>query len=331
MLAAVITRPGPAEVLELREVPTPAPGPHDVLVRVHASALNRADLAQRVGRYAAPPGVPADIPGLEFAGEIAATGSDVSRWRSGDRVFGLVGGGAHAEYVVVHERTVARIPDALPWTEAAAIPEAFLTAYDAMVTQGAMRAGDFVLVHAVASGVGLAAVQVARAWGARPFGTTRREDKLAVARSLGMEDGIAVPDAPAPLVEAVRAWSGGHGADVVLDLVGGGYVAPSVDAAAFKGRLILVGAVGGADARFDGRQVLVKRLRLQGTVMRSRSLPERIAVADTFADEIIPRLERGELRPVIDTVYPLAQVADAHRRLESNDTTGKLILELPAR
>jgi len=331
MLAAVITRPGPAEVLELREVPTPAPGPHDVLVRVHASALNRADLAQRVGRYAAPPGVPADIPGLEFAGEIAATGSDVSRWRSGDRVFGLVGGGAHAEYVVVHERTVARIPDALPWTEAAAIPEAFLTAYDAMVTQGAMRAGDFVLVHAVASGVGLAAVQVARAWGARPFGTTRREDKLAVARSLGMEDGIAVPDAPAPLVEAVRAWSGGHGADVVLDLVGGGYVAPSVDAAAFKGRLILVGAVGGADARFDGRQVLFKRLRLQGTVMRSRSLPERIAVADTFADEIIPRLERGELRPVIDTVYPLAQVADAHRRLESNDTTGKLILELPAR
>ncbi|MFN8667903.1 MAG: NAD(P)H-quinone oxidoreductase [Gemmatimonadaceae bacterium] len=331
MLAAVITRPGPAEVLELREVPTPAPGPHDVLVRVHASALNRADLAQRVGRYAAPPGVPADIPGLEFAGEIAATGSDVSRWRSGDRVFGLVGGGAHAEYVVVHERTVARIPDALPWTEAAAIPEAFLTAYDAMVTQGAMGAGDFVLVHAVASGVGLAAVQVARAWGARPFGTTRREDKLAVARSLGMEDGIALPDAPAPLVEAVRAWSGGHGADVVLDLVGGGYVAPSVDAAAFKGRLILVGAVGGADARFDGRQVLFKRLRLQGTVMRSRSLPERIAVADTFADEIIPRLERGELRPVIDTVYPLAQVADAHRRLESNDTTGKLILELPAR
>ena len=331
MLAAVITRPGPAEVLEPREVPTPAPGPHDVLVRVHASALNRADLAQRVGRYAAPPGVPADIPGLEFAGEIAATGSDVSRWRSGDRVFGLVGGGAHAEYVVVHERTVARIPDALPWTEAAAIPEAFLTAYDAMVTQGAMGAGDFVLVHAVASGVGLAAVQVARAWGARPFGTTRREDKLAVARSLGMEDGIALPDAPAPLVEAVRVWSGGHGADVVLDLVGGGYVAPSVDAAAFKGRLILVGAVGGADARFDGRQVLFKRLRLQGTVMRSRSLPERIAVADTFADEIIPRLERGELRPVIDTVYPLAQVADAHRRLESNDTTGKLILELPAR
>jgi len=331
MLAAVITRPGPAEVIELREVPTPAPGPHDVLVRVHASALNRADLAQRVGRYAAPPGVPADIPGLEFAGEIAATGSDVTRWRSGDRVFGLVGGGAHAEYVVVHERTLARIPDALPWHEAAAIPEAFLTAYDAMVTQGNLRAGDFVLVHAVASGVGLAAVQVARAWGARPFGTTRREDKLAIARSLGMEDGIALPDSPAPLVEAVKAWSAGHGADVVLDLVGGGYVAPSVDAAAFMGRLILVGAVGGADARFDGRQVLFKRLRLQGTVMRSRSLAERIAVADVFAADIIPRLERGELRPVIDTVYPLAQVADAHRRLESNDTTGKLVLELPAR
>ncbi|MCC6929202.1 MAG: NAD(P)H-quinone oxidoreductase [Gemmatimonadaceae bacterium] len=331
MLAAVITRPGPSDVLELREVPTPTPAAHDVLVRVHASALNRADLAQRVGRYAAPSGVPADIPGLEFAGEIAATGSDVSRWRSGDRVFGLVGGGAHAEYVVVHERTIARIPDALPWHEAAAIPEAFLTAYDAMVTQGAMRAGDFVLVHAVASGVGLAAVQVAKAWGARAFGTTRSADKLAIASSLGMEDGIALPDSPAPLVDAVRAWSGGNGADVVLDLVGGGYVAPSVDAAAFKGRVILVGAMGGADARFDGRQVLFKRLRLQGTTMRSRSLAERIAVADVFTSEIIPRVERGELRPVIDTVYSFALVADAHRRLESNDTTGKLILEVPAR
>ncbi|MBK6844414.1 MAG: NAD(P)H-quinone oxidoreductase [Gemmatimonadetes bacterium] len=331
MLAAVISRFGPPDVLEIRDVPTPAPGPDEVLVRVHASSLNRADLAQRLGRYPAPPGWPADIPGLEFAGQVAATGSDARRWHAGDRVFGLVGGGAHAEYVVVHEATIARIPDTLTWHEAAAIPEAFLTAYDAMITQGAMRAGDRVLVHAVASGVGLAAVQVARAWGGRAFGTSRRADKLTVARSLGMEDGIALPDGPAPLVAAVKAWSENHGADVVVDLVGGSYVGASVDAAAYRARLLLIGAVGGSDARFDVRQALFKRLTIQGTVMRARSLAERIAVAEVFASEIVPRVANGSLIPTIDEVYPIARIAEAHARLESNDTAGKLVIELPPR
>lgn len=331
MLAAVISRFGPPEVLELRDVPTPAPGPHDVLVRVHASSLNRADLAQRLGRYPAPPGWPADIPGLEFAGQVAATGSDATRWRTGDRVFGLVGGGAHAEYVVVHEATIARIPDTLTWNEAAAIPEAFLTAYDAMVTQGGLRAGERVLVHAVASGVGLAAVQVARAWGARSFGTSRSADKLAVARSLGMDAGIALTDSTAPLVDAVKEWSDGQGADLVVDLVGGAYVGASVDAAAARARLMLIGAVGGSEARFDVRQVLYKRLRMHGTVMRSRSLAERIAVADAFVADIVPRVARGELVPTIDEVFPISRIAEAHARLESNATTGKLVIELPPR
>lgn len=331
MLAAVISRFGPPEVLEVRDVPTPAPGPHDVLVRVHASSLNRADLAQRLGRYPAPPGWPADIPGLEFAGQVAATGSDATRWRTGDRVFGLVGGGAHAEYVVVHEATIARIPDTLTWNEAAAIPEAFLTAYDAMVTQGGLRAGEYVLVHAVASGVGLAAVQVARAWGARSFGTSRSADKLAVARSLGMEAGIALTDSTAPLVEAVKQWSDGHGADLVVDLVGGAYVGASVEAAASRARLMLIGAVGGSEARFDVRQALYKRLSIQGTVMRSRSLAERTAVADAFAADLVPRIARGELVPTVDEVFPLSRIAEAHARLESNATAGKLVIELPPR
>lgn len=331
MIAAVISRFGPPEVLELREVPTPVPAPHEVLVRVHASALNRADLLQRLGRYPAPPGWPADIPGLEFAGEVAATGSDTTRWRTGDRVFGLVGGGGHAEYVTAHEATIARIPDSLTWHEAAAIPEAFITAYDAMVTQGRLRAGERVVVHAVASGVGLAAVQVARTWGARAFGTSRSASKLAVASSLGMDDGVALPVSPEPFPPAVAAWSDGHGTDLTLDLVGGAYLPASIEAAAPRGRIILVGAMGGGSAQVDVRLILGKRLTLQGTVMRARELSERIAVAEAFAADIVPRVASSEFVPSIDAVFPLARIADAHARLASNETVGKVVIELPSR
>lgn len=330
MIAAVISRFGPPEVLELREVPTPEPGPHEVLVRVHASALNRADVLQRIGRYPAPPGWPTDIPGLEFAGEVAATGSDVVRWHAGDRVFGLVGGGAHAEYLVVHEATIARIPDALAWRDAAAIPEAFITAYDALVTQGGLQPGEPVLVHAVGSGVGLAAVQVVRAWGATPYGTSRTPDKLDAASALGMEAGVALPDDLAPLAPAIAQWTGGRGMALTLDLVGGPYLGASVAGAAPHGRILLVGAVGGGNATVDVRHILGKRLTLTGTVMRARPLEERIAVASAFAAEVVPRVASGQLRASIDSVFPLARIAEAHARLESNQTTGKVVLDLPA-
>lgn len=329
MIAAVISRFGPPDVLELQERPTPEPGPHDVLVRVHASALNRADLLQRIGRYPAPPGWPTDIPGLEFAGEVAATGSDTTRWRTGDRVFGLVGGGAHAEYVVVHESTIIRVPDAMTWDEAAAIPEAFFTAYDAMVTQGELRRGERVLIHAVASGVGLAAVQIARAWGALPYGTSRSADKMSAASAVGMLDGVALPDSLEPLAAAVERWTDGRGMDLIIDLVGGSYLPASIDAAAPGGRLLLVGAVAGARAEVDVRRILGKRLTLRGTVMRARSLAERTQVAEAVAADVIPRLESMELAPTIDSVYPLARIAEAHAHLESNETVGKVVLEMP--
>jgi len=330
MLAAIIPRFGPPEVLEVRTVDAPRPSADEVLVRVHASALNRADLLQRLGRYPAPAGVSADIPGLEFAGEVAATGSDATRWRPRDRVFGLIGGGAHAEYVVVHEATLARIPDALSWHEAAAVPEAFITAYDAMVTQGALTAGDRVLVHAVASGVGLAAVQVARAWGARSFGTTRTAEKLDLPRTLGMDDGIALGEELELLGEALARWSGGEGIDLTVDLVGGPYVGASIAAAALRGRILMVGAVAGGQAQIDVRQVLGKRLRLQGTVMRARPLVERIAVTRAFVADVVPRIADGTLVPTIDSVFPLDRIAEAHARLESNVTSGKVVIELPA-
>ena len=182
MRAAVITRPGGPEVLEIQSRPVPVPKSGEVLVRVHASALNRADLSQRTGHYPAPPGAPADIPGMEFAGEVAAAGDQVTEWREGDRVFGIVGGGGNAEYLVADAKSVTRAPAALSWIEAAAIPEAFITAHDALVTQAAVRAGERVLIHAVGSGVGLAATQLAHAFGAIAYGTARTADKIERAR-----------------------------------------------------------------------------------------------------------------------------------------------------
>ena len=328
MKAVVIPRPGGPEVLELRDVERPTPGSGEVLVRVRATALNRADLMQREGRYPPPPGAPADIPGLEFAGEVAELGPGAREWREGDRVFGITGGGAYAEYLVVHERTLAPIPTTLGWDEAAAVPEAFITAHDALVTQAGVRASERVLVHAVGSGVGLAAVQLARAFGALPFGTSRTGDKIERARELGLEDGVALGREPAALAEAVARWTNRRGVDVVLDLVGGAYVPAGVDALAPRGRLILIGTVAGAQTSLDLRRVLTGRLTIRGTVLRARPLEEKILATRAFAAEVVPLLERRVIRPVIDAAFPLAQIAAAHRHLESNATFGKVVVRV---
>lgn len=328
MKAVVITSFGGPDVLELREVSTPTPGSGEVLVRVRASAINRADLLQRAGRYPPPPGAPADIPGLEFAGEIAALGAGTREWREGDRVFGITSGGAHAEYLVVHERAIARVPDGLTWEAAGAAPEAFITAHDALVTQAAVRPGERVLVHAVGSGVGLVAVQLARAFGAIPYGTTRTADKLAAARELGLEDGVAIGDDFMALKEAVARWTDGRGVDVVLDLVGGPYVAPSVDALALKGRMIFIGTVAGVEAPLSLRAMLSKRLTLRGTVLRARPLEEKILATRAFAAEVVPLLANGRARVPVDRVYSLDEIAAAHAYVESNASVGKVVIRI---
>lgn len=328
MRAAVITRPGGPDVLELRDVPRPVPGAEQVLVRVHASALNRADLLQRAGRYPAPPGSPADIPGLEFAGEVAELGAGALRWRAGDRVFGLAGGGAHAEYVVVHERTLAAVPATMQWTDAGAAPEAFITAHDALVARAAVRPGERVLVHAAGSGVGLAAIQLARAFGAVAYGTARTADKLDRARQFGMADGVVLADGPDPLAGAVARWTADAGVDVVLDLVGGPYTAASVGVMASLGRLVLIGTMAGTRTDLDLRQVLSRRLTIRGTVLRARPLEERILATRAFEREVVPLLAAGIVRPVIDRVLRLAEIADAHRYLESNASFGKVGIEV---
>lgn len=328
MRAVVITRAGGPEVLEVREVPRPAPGAHEVLVRVRTSALNRADVLQRRGRYPAPPGAPPDIPGLEFAGEVAALAPGVRKWREGDRVFGIAAGGAHADYIVAHEEMLAPVPPALGWIEAGAVPEAFMTAHDALTTQGNVWPGEHVLIHAVGSGVGLAAVQVASVLGALPYGTTRTPEKLAAARAVGLEDGIVLGDDLTPLAERVAHWTEGAGVQVVLDLVGGPYVPASIGVMGERGRLVLIGTIAGGRAEIPLGVVLGKRLTLRGTVLRSRSLPEKSDVTRTFAQQMVPWLAEGAVRPVVDRVYPLEAVAEAHRYMESNASIGKIVIDL---
>ncbi|HKG94117.1 MAG TPA: NAD(P)H-quinone oxidoreductase [Gemmatimonadaceae bacterium] len=328
MRAVIITRPGGPDVLELRDVPPPTPDSTEVLVRVRASALNRADLLQREGRYPPPPDAPADIPGIEFAGEVDAVGARVQLWRPGQRVYGIAGGGAHAELLVAHERAVAEVPAGLEWVEAGAVPEAFITAHDALVTQASVRPGERVLVHAAGSGVGLAAIQLVRALGAIPFGTARTADKVERAREYGLEDGAALPDGVDPLAQHVQRWTGGRGVDVVLDLVGGPYVEPSVAALAPRGRLVLIGTVAGRTASLPLHLALSRRLTIRGTVLRARPLEEKIAATRLFAAEVGPLLARRAVRPVLDSHFPLAEVRAAHERLESNATFGKVGLAL---
>lgn len=327
MKAVVITRFGGPEVLEIQEVSTPQPAPQEILVRVRSTALNRADLLQRMGRYAAPPDAPQNISGLEFAGEVAALGSDAHRWREGDRVMGIIGGGAHAEFVNVHQDAVAVVPPNVELSTAGAIPEVFITAHDAL-RQARFKAGENVLVHAVGSGVGLAATQLVKALGGRSFGTSRTPDKIERAKPFGLESGYAVPE-PSALAE-LRAFAesvtGGRGFDVVLDLNGGPYFAASLEALAPGGRIILIGGVAGGKADVDLYQILRKRLHIIGTVMRARSLPEKIATTRAFADEVVPLFANDTIHPVIDSVFSLEQIQDAHRRLESNETFGKVVL-----
>ncbi|MGV3619464.1 MAG: NAD(P)H-quinone oxidoreductase [Archangium sp.] len=318
MKAVVTDFEGPEHV-KIVERPAPTPGPDEIAVKVHASALNRADLLQTMGLYPAPAGVSADIPGLEYAGEVIAVGARVTRWKAGDRVMGLVAGGAWAETLVTHEREAMAIPPGVSFSDAAALPEAFATAFDALVLQAGMSQGSRVLIHAVASGVGTAALQLCKLYGATAIGTGRQQEKLDRAKQLGLEHAILVKDAK-------FAGDVKPGADIALELVGGDYVPETIEALAPKGTLMLVGLVAGAAAEVPLRKILGKRLRVIGTTLRARALEEKIVVARAFEDKLVPHFASGTLKPIVDDVLPMKDIVPALKRLASNDSFGKLVL-----
>ncbi|HJP60155.1 MAG TPA: NAD(P)H-quinone oxidoreductase, partial [Gemmatimonadaceae bacterium] len=289
MKAVIITRPGGAEVLELEDRATPQPAVAEIRVRVRASALNRADILQRQGNYPVPPGAPVDIAGIEYAGEVDAVGEGAALWKPGDRVMGIVGGGGHAEYVILHEREAIRAPKALSWEDAAAIPEAFLTAYDALFARLNLRPGETLLIHAVGSGVGTAGLQLAKTIDARVIGTARSADKLARSQQLGLD--IAIDASRGDWAAEVQKIAGADVVSAVLDLVGGNYLDGNLRVLATKGRIVVVGLTAGAIAPMNMGILLRKRATMIGTVLRARSLEEKTALAREFSDRIVPFFE----------------------------------------
>lgn len=325
MRAIVIREPGGPEVLSLEEVPEPWLGEGQVAIDVRATALNRADLLQRRGLYPPPRGE-SEIPGLECAGVIAAHGPGASGPPLGSRVMALLPGGGYAERVVVPERMALPIPEGLSFEQAAAIPEAFLTAQEALFTLGRVAPGDAVLVHAAAGGVGSAAVQLAHEHGARVIATAGSDEKLERVRALGAD--VAVNYKTADFAEAVRSATNGRGADVVLDFVGGAYWEKHASCLAVGGRVVVIGVLGGPMAEVNLAQLLMRRYQILGLVMRSRPVADKIAISQTFARNWLPRFATGKLAPVVDCVLPLAEARRAHERMEENANVGKIVLTL---
>lgn len=322
MRAVVIPEFGGPEVLRLDSVPDPSPSPREVVVRVHASGVNRADTLQRRGLYPPPPGT-SEVPGLEFAGVVDEVGDAVTRWRHGDPVMGIVAGGGQAERVSVDERVAVAVPDGMDMTVAGAIPEVYMTAYDAVFLQAGLERGETLLIHAVGSGVGTAALQLARRAGAYTIGTSRTVSKLDRAAAMGLD--VAIPGR-AEWDKAVMDATGGRGADVILDLVGAPYLARNQAAIALRGRHVVVGVPGGIRASLDLRLLMGRRARIFGTVLRARSVEEKAGLARDFTASVLPGFADGALEPAIDRVFPAARVADAHRRMEANENFGKIVL-----
>jgi len=306
--------------LAMRDVAEPLPGVGQVVVRVRAAGLNRADLLQRRGGYPAPPGWPADVPGLEFAGTVEANGPEASRWKQGDRVMGLVGGGAQSEMLAVHEAELLPVPPRMELSDAAAVPESFITAYDALRIRGRLQAGERLLVHAVGSGVGTAALQIARLWDAIVVGTSRSAGKLAQATAMGLH--VAVNTSEHSFADALR-----EPVDVILDPLGAPSLTDNLAVLAPGGRLVLIGFLQGSRAEVDLQPLLRKRLQIVGTVMRPRQHAERVDVVRRFAEDVLAALESGLIRPVVARRYAMDAIADAYTALEENAVFGKVVVE----
>jgi NADPH2:quinone reductase len=323
MTAIGIKSPGKPEVLVPEERPVPSPGAGEILVKVTAAGVNRPDVMQRMGLYPPPPGAP-DIPGLEIAGEVVALGSGVTRWKAGDRVCALVIGGGYAEYCLAHESHALPVPAGYSMAEAAAIPETFFTVWHNVFERGALKSGETLLVHGGSSGIGTTAIQLAKQFGARVIVTAGSDDKCEACRKLGAD--VAINYKTQDFVAETKAATGGKGADVILDMVGGDYIERNYEAAAVEGRIVQIAFQGSPKASVDFRRIMLKRLHHTGSTLRSRSVADKGLIAQAIAEKVVPLLAAGKVKPIMDSTFPLAEAAKAHARMESSAHIGKIVL-----
>jgi putative PIG3 family NAD(P)H quinone oxidoreductase len=325
MTAIGIKSPGGPEVLVPEECPVPRPGEGEILVKVAAAGVNRPDVAQRKGLYPPPPGV-TDIPGLEIAGVVAVCGSEARRWKPGDQVTALVSGGGYAEYCVAHETHALPIPSGLTATEAAAIPETFFTVWHNVFERGGLKTGETLLVHGGSSGIGTVAIQLAKAFGARVITTAGSAEKCEACRRLGAD--VAINYKTEDFVSLTKSATGGAGADVILDMVGGDYIERNYEAAAVEGRIVQIAFQGSPRASVDFRRIMLKRLHHTGSTLRSRSVPDKAAIGKAMERSVWPLIAAGKVRPVMDGIFPFREAAKAHARMESSVHIGKIMLAM---
>ncbi len=325
MTVVEIAEPGGPEVLRVATRKVPRPGPGEILIALRAVGVNRPDALQRAGAYAPPPGA-SDLPGLECAGVVAEVGPGGSKWAVGDEVCALLPGGGYAEYAVTHQDHALPIPKGLGMIEAAALCETFFTVWSNVFVRGGLRPGESFLVHGGSSGIGTTAIQLAAARGARVFATAGTEEKCRACRDLGAE--LAINYRSEDFVKASRAATGGAGVDLILDMVGGDYLARDVRALALDGRLVMIAFLGGATAELNFAQVMTKRLTLTGSTLRPQSIEAKAAIAADLVREVWPLLAAGRIAPVMDRTFPLAEAAAAHARMESSTHIGKIVLRV---
>jgi putative PIG3 family NAD(P)H quinone oxidoreductase len=325
MTAIAIRAPGGPEVLTPEQRPVPAPGTGEILVKVAAAGVNRPDVMQRMGQYPPPPGAP-DIPGLEIAGEVVACGPQVTRWKAGDEVMALVVGGGYAEYCLAHESHALPVPPGLSLVEAAAIPETFFTVWYNAFERGRLAAGETVLIHGGTSGIGTTAIQLAKAFGAHAVATAGTPEKCEACRKLGAE--AAFNYKTEDFVEATKQATGGRGADLILDIVGGDYIERNYEAAAVEGRILQIAFQSSPRATVDFRRLMVKRLTHTGSTLRARAIADKAAIARAVEAKVLPLIAAGKVKPVIDSTFALREAAAAHARMDSSRHIGKIVLTL---
>lgn len=323
MTAIGIKAPGGPETLVPEERPVPAPGAGEILVKVAAAGVNRPDVMQRQGLYPPPKGAP-DIPGLEIAGEVVAAGSGVTRWTPGDKVMALVIGGGYAQYCLAHESHALPVPANFPMAQAGAIPETFFTVWHNVFERGALKSGETFLVHGGSSGIGTTAIQLAKAFGARVFTTAGSEEKCEACRTLGAD--VAINYKSEDFVAIMKDKTAGAGADVILDMVGGDYIERNYEAAAVEGRIVQIAFQGSPKANVDFRRIMLKRLHHTGSTLRTRSVPDKGAIARAIEEKVLPLIASGKVKPIMDSTFPLTEAAAAHARMESSAHIGKIVL-----